>query len=331
MISFASEFESMAKIKYKFNPDSLGYDKVKTSVRRTFVRLFTFITATVAITIVYYLIYSSFFETPKERLLSREVEQMTNNYAMLTKNFQQIEDVLADIQQRDSNIYRTIFESEPIPKTILSAGFGGVNRYETLEGYSNSELLIETTRRSEILLKQLQVQSKMLDAMLEKATEKEEQLKTRPSIQPIENKDLTHTAASFGWRMHPIYRAKRFHEGMDFTAPVGTPVRATGDGEVVDTETLGAQGLKVVIDHGFGYKSVYAHLHKFNVKRGQKVTRGQIIGEVGNSGMSTAPHLHYEVHKNSKPVNPINYYFSELSPAEYARIRDLSNVGRTFD
>ncbi len=321
----------MAKIKYKFNPESLHYDKVRTSLRKTAVRVFTFVTATVAIAIVYYFIYSQFFETPKERILSREVGQLTSNYASLTQNLQQIEDVLADIQQRDSNIYRTIFESEPIPQTVLRAGFGGVNRYETLEGYSNSDLMIETTKRSEILLKQLQMQSKMLDVMVEKATEKADQLMTRPAIQPVENKDLTHTAASFGWRMHPIYRTKRFHEGMDFTAPVGTLVRATGDGEVVDTETLGAQGVRVVIDHGYGYKTVYAHLEKFTVKRGQKITRGQIIGKVGNSGMSTAPHLHYEVHKNGKPVNPINYFFGELSPAEYARIRDLSNLGRTFD
>ncbi len=321
----------MAKIKYKFNPESLKYDKVRTSVRKTTVKAFTFFTATVAITIVYYLIYSQFFPTPKERILSREINQMTENYATLTKNLQQIEDVLVDIQQRDSNIYRTIFESEPVPQTVLRAGFGGVNRYEALEGYSNSDLMVETTRRSEILLGQLQIQSKMLDEMLEKANEKGEQLKTRPAIQPIENRDLTHTAASFGWRMHPFYRTKRFHEGMDFTAPVGTLVRATGDGEVVETQSTGAQGIKVVIDHGYGYRTMYAHLDKFTVKPGQKVTRGDVIGRVGNSGMSTAPHLHYEVHKNGKPVNPINYFFNELTPAEFARIRDLSNLGRTFD
>jgi murein DD-endopeptidase MepM/ murein hydrolase activator NlpD len=321
----------MTKIKYRFNPESLKYDKVRTSVRRTIVKAFTFFTATVAITIVYYLIYSQFFSTPKERILSREINQMTENYAALTKNLQQIEDVLVDIQQRDSNIYRTIFESEPVPQAILRAGFGGVNRYETLEGYSNSGLMVETTRRSEGLLNQLQVQSKMLDEMLEKANEKSEQLKTRPAIQPIENKDLTCTAASFGWRMHPFYRTKRFHEGMDFTAPVGTPVKATGDGEVTETQSTGAQGIKVVIDHGYGYKTVYAHLDKFTVKAGQKVTRGDVIGKVGNTGMSTAPHLHYEVHKNGKPMNPINYFFNELTPAEFARIRDLSNLGRTFD
>ena len=321
----------MSKIKYRFNPESLSYDKVRTSVRKTIVKAFTFFTATLAITVVYYLIYSQFFHTPKERILSREINQVTENYASLTEKLQLIEDVLADIQQRDSNLYRTIFESEPIPQTILRAGFGGINRYEALEGYSNSELMIETTRRSEMLLKQLRLQSRTMDEMLEKVNEKSEQLKSIPAIQPIENKDLTHAAAGFGWKMHPIARTKRFHDGMDFTAPVGTPVRATGNGTVMETKPTGAQGIKVVIDHGYGYKTVYAHLEKFTVKSGQKVSRGDIIGNVGSSGMSTAPHLHYEVHKNGMPVNPINYFFNDLSPAAFARIRDLSNLGRTFD
>ena len=321
----------MGKSKYKFNPESLSYDKIRTSVRKTIVKVFTFFTATVAITIVYYFIFSQFFSTPKERILLREINVMTENYETLTKDLAQIEDVLDNIQQRDSNIYRLIFESEPIPQTILRAGFGGINRYESVEGYLNSELMIETSLRSEILLKQLQMQSKMMNGMLEKAKEKGDQLKTRPAIQPIENSDLTNTAAGFGYRIHPIHRTKKFHDGMDFAAPMGTPVRATGDGTVVETHKNGPQGFRVIIDHGYGYKTVYAHLEAFSVKKGQKVTRGETIGKVGSTGMSTAPHLHYEVHKNGKPVDPINYYFNDLSPANYARIRDLSNLGRTFD
>jgi len=323
----------MNKNKYRYNPESLNYDKIKTSVRKTIVKAFSFFTATVAITIVYYLIFSQFFPTGKERRLKYENEKMTENYEVLTKNHQQIKDVLTDIQVRDSNLYRTIFESEPVPQTILRAGLGGINRYETPEGEFNSDLMAQTSVRSENLLKQLQIQSKMLDEMLGKAREKYEQLQTRPAIQPIENKDLTYAAAGFGMRMHPYLRTKIFHEGMDFTAPSGTLIRATGNGEVSEifqTQT-GPHGVRVIIDHGYGYKTVYAHLEQVSVKKGQKVTRGETIGTVGNSGMSTAPHLHYEVHKNDKPVNPINYFFNELSPAEYARIRDLSNLGRTFD
>ena len=321
----------VAKVKYKFNPESLSYDKVKTSVKKTVIKGFTFFTASVAFTVVYYLIYSPFFPTPKERVLLREINQMTENYEGLMQNFQRIEDVLVDIQQRDSNLYRTIFESEPVQQTILRAGFGGSNRYEALEGYSNSDLMIEAARRSDILLNQLQFQSKAMNDMLEKVNEKSEQLRTRPAIQPVENKDLTKTAAGFGMKMHPFHRTQMPHDGIDFAAPAGTPVKATGDGEVVETTNTGHRGVKVVIDHGYGYKTLYAHLEKFTVKKGQKVKRGDVIGTVGSSGLSTAPHLHYEVHKNGKPVNPINYFFHDLSPAEFARIRDLSNLGRTFD
>jgi len=323
----------MTKInKYKFNPESLSYDKVKNSFRKTLVKVFTFFTATLAITVVYYLIYSQFFNTPKERILSREVDHMSENYTDLKDKFQLIEDVLADIQQRDSNIYRTIFESEPVAQTVQRAGFGGFHRYEALDDFSNSELINETTRRSKELLSQFRMQTKMMSELREKVNEKSEQLRYLPAIQPIENDNLTHTAAGFGWRIHPIfYRTKRFHDGMDFTAPVGTPVRATGNGVVAETKRTGAQGLKVIIDHGYGFKTLYAHLDEYTVRTGQKVQRGEIIGSVGTTGMSTAPHLHYEVHKNGKPVNPIHYFFNDLTPAAFARIGDLSNLGRTFD
>lgn len=319
------------RYRYRFNPDSLGYDRVKTGVKKTVIKIFTFITATIAVSILYYLIISPFFQTPKERLLLREISQMKNNYTSLTGTLQQIEAVLTDIQQRDSNLYRIIFESEPVSQSILRAGFGGVNRYEMLEGLSTSELMIETSKRSDILLKQLQVQSKVLDQMIEKATAGADLLKGKPSIQPVDNADLSRTASGFGWRMHPIYRTKRFHEGIDFTAPIGTLVRATGDGIVSKIEGVGAQGSKIEIDHGNGYKTVYAHLDKMNVRTGQNIERGNIIGTVGNTGMSTAPHLHYEVHKNGKPVNPINYFYGELSPVQYTRIRELANLGKSFD
>ena len=298
---------------------------------RTIVKSFTFFTATVAVTILYYTIYSQFFSTPKERILQREIDQMTDNYSTLTKSLKQIEDVLADIQQRDSNIYRTIFESEPVPMTVLRAGFGGSSQYEALEGYSNSDLMLENTRKIDILLKQVQIHSKTMDKMFDKIKEKSELLKNCPSIQPIENDDLSQTAAGFGMRMHPIFRTKRFHDGIDFAAPVGTLVRATASGEVVEIRSNSAHGSRVVIDHRNGYKTVYAYLDKYIVKQGQKVARGVTIGTVGNPGMSTAPHLHYEVLKNGKAVDPVNYFFGELSPAAYARIRDLSNLGRTFD
>ena len=321
----------MNKQKYKFNPESLKFDKARTSVTRTIVKVFTFVTATLAVTVVYYLAYSQLFNTPKERVLLREIEQMTVTYASLTQNLQKINYVLADIQLRDSNIYRTIFESEPVTQTVLRAGFGGVSRHEALEGYSKDDLMIEKNQRINMLSNQLLLQSKLMDETMEIVQERSEQMRFIPAIQPIENDDLARTAAGFGMRMHPFYRTQRLHEGIDFAAPVGTPVRATADGVVVEAGAGSAQGHRIIIDHGYGYKTVYAHLDRFHVRTGQRVRRGEKIGEVGNTGLSIAPHLHYEVHKNGTPVDPINYFFGELSPADFARIRNLSNLGRTFD
>jgi len=317
----------MVKYKYKFNPDTLKYVKVRTSVKRTALKAFTFFTATVAVAILYYLIFSNFFSTPKERLLAYEINKMEENLAYLSNNLQQIGDVLADIQQRDSNIHRSIFESELIPLTVLRTGF----RREALEGFSNTEILQENSRRIGDLLNQQQYQTLRMNELKFAVQEKSNQLLYIPSIQPIENDGLAYTAAGFGMRIHPIYRSQRFHYGIDFTAPVGTPIRATADGEIIKASVSGAQGLVVIIDHKNGYKTVYAHLDGVNVRTGQRVKRGDKIGTVGNSGMSTAPHLHYEIRRNDKPVDPVNYFFGELSPAAFTRIRDLSNLGRTFD
>ena len=321
----------MSKSKYKFNPETLKFDKVRTSVKKTAVKSFTFFTATLAVTVLYYLIFAYFFSTPKERVLMREILQMTENYASLTSSLLQIEDVLADIQQRDSNIYRSIFESEPVQLTALRAGFGGVNRRELLEVVSNNDLMSENISRTDAMLRHLRAQSVKMNDLIEAVREKSDRLLYYPSIQPIENSDLTHTAAGFGMRMHPIYRTQRFHGGIDFATPVGTPVVATANGTIVEAIRTSAQGGKVVIDHGNGYKTGYSGLEGYIVVTGQKVNRGEIIGTTGNPAMSTAPHLHYEVHKNGNPVDPVSYFFAELSPAAFARIKDLSNLGRTFD
>jgi len=321
----------MSKNKFKFDPEKLKYVKVRKSLKRTVAMAFTFFTATVAVAILYYFIFAQFFSTPKERVLLYEINKMEENFAILSNNLYQIEDVLADIQQRDSNIYRAIFESEPVQLSVMRAGFGGVNRRETLESFSNNELMAENTIRTENLLKQLRTQSSMISELMETVRGRSDQLQYYPSIQPIINEDLTHTAAGFGMRMHPIYRTQRFHNGIDFAAPVGTPVRATANGVVSEATQNSAQGGRVVIDHRNGFRTVYSSLERFNVRVGQRVSRGELIGATGNPGMSTAPHLHYEVHKNGSPIDPVNYFFAELSPASFARIRDLSNLGRTFD
>ncbi|MFW5781246.1 MAG: M23 family metallopeptidase, partial [Bacteroidota bacterium] len=276
----------MPKNKYRFNPETLNYDKIDLTIREKILRGFAFIFVSIAVAVVYYGIFSSFFDTPKEKKLRRENAQLMLQYDIMDKRMDDIASVLEDIQRRDDNIYRTIFEAEPIPRSIREAGFGGVNRYADLEGFDYSDIVINTAQRLEKLTKQIYIQSKSYDEVIDLALRKEEMLAAMPAIQPISNKDLTRTASGWGYRIHPIYKIKKFHYGMDFTAPLGAEIYATGDGivDVINRSRRG-YGNKVIIDHGFGYKTLYAHLHDFNVKEGQRVKRGDIIGYVGNTGL----------------------------------------------
>ncbi len=323
----------MAQIKYRYNPDSLSYDKVSTSFTTKLLITLSYVSVVLFCAVLLNIAYSSVFDTPKEKRMKRENRQLLLQYEILNKRFDRVEKVLTDIQDRDDNIYRTIFNAEPIPQSVRDAGFGGVNRYESLAGYNNAGIVIETARRLDKLTKKVYVQSKSYDEIIKLALNKEEQLVRLPAIQPIANKDLTRTASGWGYRIHPIYKIRKFHYGMDFTAPTGTDIYATANGvvELVRTSRRG-YGNRIVIDHGFGYKTLYAHLHGVNVREGQKVKRGDVIGTVGSTGLSTAPHLHYEVHLNGKKVNPVNYYFNDLSPGEYDRMIELSmNAGQSFD
>jgi murein DD-endopeptidase MepM/ murein hydrolase activator NlpD len=238
------------------------------------------------------------------------------------------------MQERDDNIYRVIFEADPIPSSIREAGFGGANRYKDLEGYGNSELVKETARNIDVITKQIYVQSRSFDEVIEMAKSKSEMLASIPAIQPVSNEDLKRIASGFGYRPHPIYKVMKMHAGIDFTASIGTPIYATGDGVVMKPPYGAGSGFGkyVMIDHGYGYKTLYAHMSSISVKPGQKVKRGEIIGEVGNTGTSTGPHLHYEVVRNDKKVDPINYFFNDLSPEEYQEIITLaSKENQSFD
>ncbi len=323
----------MAKTKYKYNPESLKYDRISTSFGTKTLIFLSYFFIILVTAVLLNVIYSSIFDTPKEKKLIRENNQLLFQYEILNNKVVNIENVLSNIEKRDDNIYRTIFNAEPIPKSIRDAGFGGVNKYEYLEGYDYSQIVIETAKRLDQLTKAVYVQSKSFDEVIDLAKNREDQLASIPAIQPISNRDLTRTASGWGYRIHPIYKIRRFHYGMDFTAPTGTEVYATGDGEVILVEySRRGYGNQIIIDHGYGYKTLYAHMSGFNVKLGQQVKRGDVIGFVGSTGLSTAPHLHYEVHLNNKKVNPINYYFNDLTPEEYDRMIELSmRSGQSFD
>ncbi|HNW57284.1 MAG TPA: M23 family metallopeptidase [Bacteroidales bacterium] len=323
----------MPRTKYKFNPESLSFDKVRLGVKALVLRLLAFLAGSIIISLIYWVVFDSLFDSPKEKALKREVELMAFQYEMIHKEMDDVEKVLADLQQTDDNLYRTVFEAEPIPSTLRDGGIGGVNRYSALEGYDNSAVVIETAERLNKIRKKIVVQSKSFDDLVLLAKKKEDMLHSIPAILPISNKDLTRTASGYGLRIHPIYKISKFHYGMDFTAPAGTDVYATGNGIVSEIKSSKrGYGNYVVINHGFGYESVYAHLDRANVRSGQKVQRGDIIGFVGNTGTSVANHLHYEVKLNGVNVDPVNYYFSDLSSAEYEKIVEIaSKTGQSFD
>lgn len=323
----------MQKYKYKYNPQTVKYEKVKLTWKDKFFRFLTYFFATIVIAVAYNLVFSAFFDTPKEKGLKRENEQLKLQYEILNKRFDLVENTLQDLQQRDNNIYRVIFETDPIPPSIREAGYGGTERYKKLKNLENSELVVKTAKRLDKLSKQLYVQSRSYDQIIDMADNNEEMLSSIPAIMPVSNEDLTRTASGYGWRIHPIYKIKKFHEGMDFTASTGTKVYATGDG-VVETvkRSYRGYGKRVVIDHGFGYKTRYAHLADFNVRKGQEVSRGDVIGYVGSTGLSTAPHLHYEVEKKGEKINPVHYYFNDLSAEQYEKMIFISrNSGQSFD
>ncbi len=323
----------MPNTKYKFNPDSLSFDRVKLDFKALFFRFLAYFTGSILVALVYWVIFAAFFDSPKEKALKREIEQLDIQYDLMHREMANVENVLDGLQKTDDNLYRTIFEAEPIPPSLRDGGVGGVNRYESLEGYKNSKLVVETATRLDRIRKRVYVQSKSFDELIHMARNKEDMLKSVPAIIPISNKDLTRTASGFGWRIHPIYKISKFHYGMDFTAPAGTDVYATGNGTVksVITSQRG-YGKHIVIDHGYGYTSMYAHLSGFNVRVGQKVQRGDVIGYVGNTGTSVANHLHYEIKLNGVNVDPVNYYFEDLTASEYERMIEIaSKTGQSFD
>lgn len=323
----------MAKTKFKFNPETLSYDEVHHSFKDIVVKIAVYFLGSLVVAALYYLVWALLIDSPKEKLLRNELAQLTLQYELIQKEMVEMETVLEQLEETDDNLYRTIFETEPLPTTYRTAGIGGMKRYQNLESLSNADLVIETTKKMDNLRNRIYVQTKSYDELIELAENKEDMIRSVPAIMPISNKDLKRTASGFGPRMHPIYMIVKFHNGMDFTAPTGTEIYATGDGKIsaLVTSQKGL-GNYITIDHGFGYTSTYAHMDKFNVKRGQKVKRGDVIGFVGSTGLSVAPHLHYEIKLNGNYVDPANFYFNDLTADEYDRMIEISSkTGQSFD
>ena len=313
------------KVKYVFNYKTLSFEHARLTVRHYVLKVLSYLSTSVVFSAVILLLAFYFFDSPKERMLKREVQLYELQFKLMNERLDKIQAVLNDMADRDDNIYRVIFESEPIPSDVRKAGIGGADRYNELEGYRNTDLLIRTASRLDKITAQMYVQTKSFDEVYEMAKNKARLLASIPAIQPVSNNDLRRLSSYFGYRTDPYYKIMKFHEGVDFSAPIGTDIYATGDGVVITSErSKTGYGNQIVIDHGFGYKTMYAHLQSFKVRLGERVTRGQIIGTVGSTGKSTSPHLHYEVWKSNKPINPINYFFNDITPEQYEEMLILS-------
>lgn len=323
----------MSKKNYYYDTKKLKFVEATRSPKEKAFRVLGFLALTCVFAFLILIIAYNTIDSPKEKGLKREISQLKLEYNFLNKSLDEMESVLGDLQKRDDNIYRVIFEAEPISKSIREGGFGGTNPYKDLQSYDNAQVMIQTKKRLNKMNKQLYIQSKSYDDVVKMVKAKAKMLASLPAIQPISNKDLARMASGYGYRIHPIYKTRMFHAGMDFTADTGTEIFATGNGKIIRVEkNKGGYGNLVVVDHGYGYQTYYAHLSKFNVRVGQKVLRGDVIGFVGSTGRSTAPHLHYEVRKNGQHVNPIDYYYNDLSPEEYEKMIAISQTtNQSFD
>ena len=318
----------MSRIKYYYDPKTCKYERYTRSKWDIVLNSLGFLSLSSILAIIFIIVFNVYFDSPKELMLKKENKELKFYYGFLEEEVGKMNQMLADLQQRDDNLYRIIFETEPIAPDIRQAGIGGSDRYREIreKGLNQEKMIISLHSKIDALKRQLYVQSISYDEVTEMALMKEEYWASIPAIQPVLNENLNLLASGYGMRLHPILKVRKMHTGVDFTAPKGTPIYATGDGVVITVKTVfGGYGKYVEIDHGFGFVTRYAHMNDFKVKKGHKVKRGDLIGSVGNTGSSTAPHIHYEVLKDGKHVNPVNYFFKDLTPEEYDKILELAS------
>lgn len=316
----------MAKLKYYYDTETCQYEPVKVSRTDYFINITGFLILASLVGFGLSIVYRNYFPSVKEAELIKENQELLLKYEFLNKELLVTSNMLGVLQERDDNIYRTIFEAEPLAPEIRKGGTGGTEKYRELldEKLKREDLILATLRKIDNIKKQMYVQTKSYDELMTLAKQKTQMLASMPAIMPLANKDLQNFASGFGYRIHPIHKVVKMHTGCDLTAPQGTPIYAAGDGVVIWSDWYGGYGNQVEIDHGFGYVTKYAHLSAFKCKKGQKIRRGQLIGLVGSTGTSVAPHLHYEVIKNGEKVDPVHYFFNDLNAEQYDKILELS-------
>lgn len=323
----------MKKQKFRYNPETLSYVPVEVTWGQRILRGLLVLAPAIVLGFVFQLLFSAIFPSANETKLERENAFLNEQLDRMNEDMVLMTAVISDLEKRDNEIYRVVFNADRFPDHMRELGTGGTDEHDHLKGFDVSEKLISNSKKIKELQKRIYAQSISFDEVIKLAKEKEKMLACIPAIQPIANEDLTRMSSGFGWRIDPIYKTQKMHWGIDFTAETGTNVYATGNGTVkLVEEKLWGYGTSIIIDHGFGYCTRYAHLSGFTVKAGDKITRGQLIGYVGSTGKSTSPHLHYEVEKNGVKINPIHFFHSDVNSEDYERLLEMSNnANQTFD
>ncbi len=323
----------MKKIKYYYNTNTLRYEKLEVPLQVKLLRIFGFIAAAAFTAALISYFAFQFIGSPNEKILQAQNERLRDRYADLSDKAKSLDKQMAELEKRDNNVYRAIFEANPIPDSARAKEIEVEKEIATVEGMANNQLLSSITRTLATLASRIKVQNKSYLQIDELIKNKEQLLSHTPAIQPVSNKDLNRIASGFGYRIDPVYKTVKMHAGLDFAAPQGTPVYATANGTVITAGNKGnGYGNHVIINHGYGYETLYGHMVKVKSKPGQKVTRGEIIGWVGNTGKSTGPHCHYEVHKNGNKIDPVYFFYNDLSPDQFDRLlKQAAASNQSFD
>ncbi len=323
----------MKKIKYFYNTHTLRYEKLITPLRVKILRIFAFIATAVVTAGIIVSIAFHYIQSPNEKRLSQQNADLRDDYGVLQQQVQQMQQKMNELEKRDNDVYRAIFESTPIPDSARLKQMEKNKEIKLVQGLSEDQLVKGMTAQLNNLIKRMAFESKSYGDIDGMVKNKQKLIAAIPSIQPVSNKDLTRIASGFGYRIDPIYKTSRMHAGLDFTAPIGTPIYATADGVVKEAGfSTGGFGNQVVINHGYGYETLYGHMYRVNARAGQVVKRGEVIGYVGSTGKSTGPHCHYEVHRGGVPVDPVYYFYNDLSPEQYDRILKIAAAqNQSFD
>ncbi len=326
----------MRREKFFYNKQTLQFEKIRLSVQERLKKIFGIASAILVSTVLLTLVAMRFFPSPQEEVLIKEIDQLKSELNIVQSDFDLVSKTLGNIQDRDRRIHRMVLEMDPIDENVWEGGTGGSEKYAELQNFSRSgDLMAQLQQKVDKLKWQMVIQSKSFDEIEKMAKGKEVMLASIPSIKPVRVDKLNNRIellSGFGYRLHPIHKIRKMHEGLDFSAPQGTPIQATGDGVIVKVERNGGYGLHVVINHGYSYETLYGHMLSVDVKQGQKIKKGQTIGKVGSTGSSTGPHCHYEVHYKGTPVNPINYVLDGLTPTQYQEMVKLSELdNQSFD